>query len=99
MTLAWQHAATGQTPQAQGPPGVAVHHPTRRPATNNGSETPIRGFKLAPNGQGGGRPLATLQRHCRIRTYLVSARNHGRRPIDAIRDALIAKPWMPLQTA
>jgi hypothetical protein len=32
-------------------------------------------------------------------TYLISARNHGRRPIDAIRDALTANPWMPPQTA
>jgi transposase len=69
------------------------------PATNNGSETAIRGFKLAAKVQGCWRTLATLQRHCRIRTYLVSARNHGRRPIDAIRDALTANPWMPPQTA
>ena len=45
------------------------------------------------------RTLATLQRHCRIRSYLVSARNHGRRPMDAIRDALTANPWMPPQAA
>jgi len=65
------------------------------PATNNGSESAIRGFKLAAKVQGCWRTLATLQRHCRIRSYLVSARNHGRRPIDAIRDAQSAKPWMP----
>jgi transposase len=69
------------------------------PATNNGSESAIRGFKLAAKVQGCWRTLATLQRHCRIRTYLISARNHGRRPIDAIRDALTANPWMPPQTA
>ena len=69
------------------------------PATNNGSETAIRGFKLAAKVQGCWRTLATLQRHCRIRSYLVSARNHGRRPIDAIRDALTANPWMPPQAA
>ena len=69
------------------------------PATNNGSESAIRGFKLAAKVQGCWRTLATLQRHCRIRSYLVSARNHGRRPIDAIRDALSANPWMPPQTA
>jgi transposase len=68
------------------------------PATNNGSESAIRGFKLAAKVQGCWRTLATLQRHCRIRSYLVSARNHGRRPIDAIRDALSADPWMPPQT-
>jgi hypothetical protein len=65
------------------------------PPTNNGSESAIRGFKLAAKVQGCWRTLATLQRHCRIRSYLVSARNHGRRPIDAIRDALSANPWMP----
>jgi hypothetical protein len=69
------------------------------PPTNNGSESAIRGFKLAAKVQGCWRTLATLQRHCRIRSYLVSARNHGRRPIDAIRDALSANPWMPPQPA
>jgi transposase len=69
------------------------------PPTNNGSESAIRGFKLAAKVQGCWRTLATLQRHCRIRSYLVSARNHGRRPIDAIRDALTGTPWMPPQTA
>jgi transposase len=69
------------------------------PPTNNGSESAIRGFKLAAKIQGCWRTLATLQRHCRIRSYLVSARNHGRRPIDAIRDAHSANPWMPPQAA
>jgi hypothetical protein len=69
------------------------------PATNNGSESAIRGFKLAAKVQGCWRTLTTLQRHCRIRSYLVTARNHGRRPIDAIRDALTASPWMPPLTA
>ena len=74
---------------------MAVHHPTDVPATNNGSESAIRGFKLAAKVHGCWRTLATLQRHCRIRSYLVSARNHGRRPLDAIRDALTGNPWMP----
>ena len=69
------------------------------PATNNGSESAIRGFKLAAKVQGCWRTLATLQRHCRIRSYLVTARSHGRRPVDAIRDALTANPWMPPQAA
>jgi transposase len=69
------------------------------PPTNNGSESAIRGFKLAAKVQGCWRTLATPQRHCRIRSYLISARNHGRRPIDAIRDALTANPWMPPQAA
>lgn len=68
------------------------------PPTNNGSEAAVRGFKLAEKVSGCWRTLATLQRHCRIRSYLVSARNHGRRPLDAIRDALNATAWMPPRT-
>jgi transposase len=41
------------------------------------------------------RSLATLQRHCRIRSYLTSSRNHGVRAIDAVRDALTGNPLMP----
>jgi len=65
------------------------------PPTNNASEGAVRGFKLAEKVSGCWRTLATLQRHCRIRSYLVSARNHGRRPLPAIRDALNGTAWMP----
>ncbi|HEY1621533.1 MAG TPA: transposase [Streptosporangiaceae bacterium] len=50
------------------------------PATNNGSENAIRGYKLAAKISGCWRTLATLQRHCRIRSYLATARSHGRHP-------------------
>jgi len=65
------------------------------PPTNNGSENAIRGYKIAVKVSGCWRTLATLQRHCRIRSYLTSARNHARQPLDAIRDALSGYPWMP----
>lgn len=65
------------------------------PPTNNASEAAIRGFKLAEKVSGCWRTLATLRRHCRIRSYLASARNHGRRPLDAVRDALNGTAWMP----
>ncbi|NVI88858.1 IS66 family transposase, partial [Actinomadura sp. BRA 177] len=42
--------------------------------------------------------LATLTRYCRLRTYLISARNHGVRPIDAIHAALARNPWLPPTT-
>ena len=48
------------------------------PATNNGSENAIRGYKLAAKISGCWRTLATLQRHCRNRSYLTTARSHGR---------------------
>jgi transposase len=65
------------------------------PATNNGSENAVRGYKLAAKISGCWRTLSTLQRHCRIRSYLTTARSHGRHPLAAIRDALTGNPWMP----
>jgi transposase len=65
------------------------------PPTNNGSENAVRGYKLAAKISGCWRTLATLQRHCRIRSYLATARSHGRPPLAAIRDALTGNAWMP----
>jgi transposase len=65
------------------------------PATNNGSENAVRGYKLAAKISGCWRTLSTLQRHCRIRSYLTTTRSHGRHPLAAIRDALTGNTWMP----
>ena len=65
------------------------------PATNNGSENAVRGYKLAAKISGCWRTLATLQRHCRIRSYLTTARSHGRHPLAAIHDAFTGNCWMP----
>jgi hypothetical protein len=37
----------------------------------------------------------TLARYCRVRSYLVTACNHGLRAIDAIHAALSGRPWLP----
>ena len=63
--------------------------------TNNVSE---RGAKAAKRHQavsGYWHTLATLARWCRIRSYLDSAATHGITALDAIRDALASKPWLP----
>jgi transposase len=65
------------------------------PATNNGSENAVRGYKLAAKISGCWRTLATLRRHCRIRSYIATARSHGHHPLAAIRDALNGTCWMP----
>jgi transposase len=65
------------------------------PATNNGSENAVRGYKLATKISGCWRTMATLRRHCRIRSYLTTARSHGHHPLAAIRDALNGTCWMP----
>jgi transposase len=69
------------------------------PPANNGSENAIRGYKLAAKISGCWRTLATLQRHCRIRSYLTTARSHGHHPLAAIRDTLNGNTWMPPQPA
>lgn len=69
------------------------------PWTNNASEQAVRGFKVNQKISGCWRTLTTLQRHCRIRSYLTTASNHAIKALDAIRDALTANPWMPPQTA
>ena len=63
--------------------------------TNNVSE---RGAKAAGRHQavsGYWHSLATLARWCRIRSYLDSAAAHGITALDAIRDAITGKPWLP----
>ena len=57
------------------------------PATNNGSENAIRCYKLAAKISGCWRTLSTLQRHCRILSYLTTFRSHCRHPLAAIRDS------------
>ena len=63
--------------------------------TNNVSE---RGAKAAKRHQavsGYWHSLATLARWSSIRSYLDSAAAHGLTALDAIRDALAGKPWLP----
>ena len=57
-----------------------------------------RGAKAAKRHQavsGYWHSLATLARWCRIKSYLDSAAAHGVTALDAIRDALTGKPWLP----
>jgi hypothetical protein len=63
--------------------------------SNNASEQAIRGIKVHQKISGCWKTLDTLRRHCRIRSYLTTARNHGIPTLTAIRDALIASPWLP----
>ena len=63
--------------------------------TNNVSE---RGAKAAKRHQavsGYWHSLATLARWCRIRSYLDSAAAHGITALDAVRDAIAGKAWLP----
>jgi transposase IS66 family protein/transposase IS66-like protein len=68
------------------------------PFTNNASERALKNPKLHQKVSGYWHTLATLTRYCRLRSYLISARNHGVRPIDAIHAALAHTPWLPTPT-
>jgi hypothetical protein len=65
------------------------------PWTNNASEQALKSPKRHQAVSGYWHTLTTLTHYCRGRSYLVSARNHGIRPIDAIHNALTGNPWLP----
>ncbi|MCA1694718.1 MAG: IS66 family transposase, partial [Actinobacteria bacterium] len=65
------------------------------PWTNNASEQALKGPKRHQAVSGYWHTLTTLAQYCRVRSYLVSARNNGIRAIDAIHTALNGKPWLP----
>ena len=65
------------------------------PWTNNASEQALKSPKLHQKVSGYWHTTITLSRFCRVRSYLVTARNHGISAIDAIHAALTGKPWLP----
>lgn len=65
------------------------------PWTNNASEQALKGPKRHQAVSGYWHTLTTLADYCRVRSYLLSTRNHGIRPIDAIHTALTGNPWLP----
>lgn len=69
-------------------------HP-KVPWTNNASEQALKSPKLHQKVSGYWQTTLTLARYCRVRSYLVTATNHGLRAIDAIHTALSGKPWLP----
>ncbi len=71
----------------------------RVPWTNNASEQALKSPKLRQKVSGYWHTTITLGRFCRVRSYLVTARNHGVNAIDAIHAALTGRPWLPTLTA
>jgi transposase len=65
------------------------------PWTNNASERALKSPKLHQKVSGYWQNTMTLSRYCRVRSYLVTARNHGLTVIDAINTALAGNPWLP----
>jgi hypothetical protein len=69
------------------------------PWTNNASEQALKGPKRHQAVSGYWHTLTTLADYCRVRSYLVSTRNHGIRAINAIHAALTGNPWLPTISA
>jgi hypothetical protein len=63
--------------------------------TNDASERGVEDPKRHRAVSGYWHAQAALGRYCRIRSYLISARNHGVGPSEAIRAALAGTPWLP----
>ena len=63
--------------------------------TNSVSERGAKAAKRRQAVSGYWHSLATLARWCRLRSFLDSAAAHGITALDAIRDALEGRPWLP----
>jgi transposase len=70
-------------------------HDLRVPPTNNQAERDVRPAKIQQKISG---RLTSEQRttdRFRIRGYLTTAAKHGHNVIDALREAILGRPWMP----
>jgi transposase len=65
------------------------------PWTNNASEQALKSPKRHQAVSGYWHTLITLGGYCRVHSYLVSARGHHIRPLDAIHNTLTGDPWLP----
>jgi len=63
--------------------------------TSNSAERAVKGPKRHQAVSGYWHTQSTLGRWCRIRSYLDSAANHDITALEAIRNALAGKPWLP----
>ena len=67
--------------------------------TNNCSEQAVKAAKRHQAVSGYWHTNRTLDRWCRIRSYLDSAAAHGLTVLDAVTRALAADPWLPASAA
>jgi transposase len=92
-------ADPGPAAETQGQPGLAIRDPLRRPGYEQriGKRRPRlqarrQNQRLLAHPFNPAAPLPN-------RSYLTTARSHGRHPLAAIRDALTGNAWMPPQPA
>jgi transposase len=63
--------------------------------TNNAAERAVKAPKRHQAVSGYWHTLGTLDRWCRIKSYLASAAGHGISVLDAIRAVIEGNPWLP----
>jgi transposase len=70
-------------------------HDLRVPPTSNQAERDLRPAKVQQNISGRLTSEQRTQDRYRIRGYLSTAAKHGRNMMDAVREAILGRPWMP----
>jgi transposase len=65
------------------------------PWASTAGEQAVKGPKRHQAVSGYWHFVATLARYCRVRSCLVTSRNHGIGPFGAIRAARTGRPWLP----
>jgi transposase len=71
----------------------------RVPFTNNQAERDLRMVKLQQKISGCWRTLAGAEAFLAVRSYLSTARKHGRNPLDVLRRLFEGNPWLPAWAA
>jgi hypothetical protein len=70
-------------------------HDLRVPPTSNQAERDLRPAKVQQNISGRLTSEERTQDRYRIRGYLSTAAKHGQNMLDALREAILGRPWMP----
>jgi hypothetical protein len=70
-------------------------HDLRVPPTSNQAERDLRPSKIQQNISGRLTSVKRTEDRYRIRGYLSTAAKHGRNAMDALREAILGRPWMP----
>jgi transposase len=71
-------------------------HDFRVPFDNNLVERDLRMVKLQQKISGCWRTTAGAERFLAIRSYLATARKHGKRPLEVLTELTAGRPWLPM---